>query len=176
MDKHAQQNRVFSIHFVTFISNHVNIGKVIVVVSSLVFILLSLCFSFVSLEGSGNTGSISNSSIRTHAVTRRMGPDFLFFTWWLWGREKHAIGNGSFVVKSSLRQFKVAECQFLSGGQAPIIVGSRCVCLCSAHRMVGCWDEYLDALKMASSWTVTCWFWREQGLLAELSEVIYGVI
>ena len=83
MDKHAQQNRVFSIHFVTFISNHVNIGKVIVVVSSLVFILLSLCFPFVSLEGSGNTGSISNYSIRTHAVTRRMGPDFLFFTWWL---------------------------------------------------------------------------------------------
>ena len=49
--------------------------------SSLLFKLLSLCFPCVSLEGAGITGSISYSSIRAHAVTRRMGLSLAFFTW-----------------------------------------------------------------------------------------------
>ena len=55
---------------------------VIVIVSYILFKLLSLCFPFVSLEGSWITGSISYFHIQTHAVTRRMGPAFVFFTWW----------------------------------------------------------------------------------------------
>ena len=40
--------------------------------------------------------------------------------------------------------------------KALIIVGYSWVCLRSYQWMVGCWDEYLDAPKMASSQTVPC--------------------
>ena len=53
--------------------------------SSLELKILSLCFTYVSLEGEGITGSIYDSYIQTPAVTRRMVLAFLLFTSWPWG-------------------------------------------------------------------------------------------
>ena len=49
----------------------------------------------VAIEGVGITGSRKNYLIQTHAVTRRMGLAFVFFPWWIWVEERHAIGNGN---------------------------------------------------------------------------------
>ena len=64
----------------------------------------------------------------------------------------------------------------LKGQKATVVVGSGWVYLCNAQQMVGCWDDYIDAPKMALSRMVPCRDCQEQGSLAESLEGVYVVV
>ena len=135
---------------------------------------------FVSLEGAGITGSVSDSSIRTHYVTSHMGLAFMLFNWWPWCTGRHVISNGPFwwwIFVGTIQRWGMLVPVWgrVKERKAPIVIGYGWVFLHSSQQMVLWWAIYLDVPKIASSWTVPCQVYWKQGSSVESSVFVYLV-